>query len=185
MLFQGLSKLKRTSIMTSIVLMAVGIVVLICPEAYISSLIGLLGVLIVVASIIMILEFLSSKKALIDLIMLTIALVLLILGSIVLIFRVDMIYVIAWMFGIGLIVAGASDIIHAFMYARRSGRKAWWVLVILSGLTITFGVIIICNPWWNTPGSLMKVIGLMVVFSAIVSALRLIWIWPIRTAKEV
>ena len=34
MLFQELGKLKRSSIMTSIVLMAMGIVMVICPDRY-------------------------------------------------------------------------------------------------------------------------------------------------------
>ena len=55
------------------------------------------------------------------------------------------------------------------------------VLLILSALLLLFGLIIIINPFWDTPGALLKIIGLMIIFTAIVSALRLIWIWPIRS----
>lgn len=168
--------------MTAIVLMAVGVIVLLCPSAYISTLIGVLGVLIVMISVVMILEFVVSKKALINFILLTAALILLILGMVVLIFELDMIYAIAWIFGIGLIVDGVFSVIHSLMFDRRSKRKAWWVMLIFSALLIAFGILIICNPWWNTPESLLQFIGLIIVFSSIVSALRLIWVWPIRNA---
>ena len=50
----------------------------------------------------------------------------------------------------------------------------------LGMLLIFFGVIKLINPWWKTPGELMTVTGWMIVASAAVSALRLIWIWPIK-----
>lgn len=53
-------------------------------------------------------------------------------------------------------------------------------MVILSVLLILFGLIIGNNPAWGTPEELMRVIGLFFVGAAVVSVLRLIWIWPIR-----
>ena len=44
MLFQELGKLKRSSIMTSIIMMAVGILMIMCPEQYVSALVATLGV---------------------------------------------------------------------------------------------------------------------------------------------
>ena len=43
MLFEELSKIKRSSIMTSIILAAVGIVMILCPPQYIESLVAVLG----------------------------------------------------------------------------------------------------------------------------------------------
>ena len=181
MLFQGLSKLKRQSIMVSVVLMAAGVIILICPDAYITSLISLLGIVMLVAAIVMILDFLGSKRSLMDFILLAIALILLIVGGSILIFDLETIYVLAWVFGIALILDALYSAFGALVFARRSGRKAWWIMLILSALLLLFGIILITNQFWDTPGKLMDVIGLMVIFSAIVSALRLIWIWPIRS----
>ena len=72
---------------------------------------------------------------------------------------------------------------HSFTYARRSQRKGWWVLTILSVLLMIAGVILFVNPWWNTTDSLMKVIGCTIFFSSIVSAIRLIWTWLLRKEK--
>ena len=43
MLFEELSKIKRSSIMTSIILAAVGIVMILCPPLYVDSLVAVLG----------------------------------------------------------------------------------------------------------------------------------------------
>ena len=182
MLFEGLSKLKRQSIMTAIILLAIGVVLIICPDRYISTLIDVLGVLMLLGASIMVLDFISSEKSLMDFVRMTCALALGIAGGVVLILDTNTVYVIAWLFGIALIIYGIYSLFHALIFARRSGRKGWWVMVLLSALLIFLGVIIIIHPYWNTPGELLRIIGCVVVFSAIVSALRLIWIWPIKNA---
>ncbi len=182
MLFEGLSKLKRQSIMTAVILLAIGVVLIICPDRYISTLIDVLGVLMLLGASIMVLDFISSEKSLMDFVRMTCALALGIAGGVVLILDTNTVYVIAWLFGIALIIYGIYSLFHALIFARRSGRKGWWVMVLLSALLIFLGVIIIIHPYWNTPGELLRIIGCVVVFSAIVSALRLIWIWPIKNA---
>ena len=182
MLFEGLSKLKRQSVMASIGLLAAGIILIICPDRYIGTLINVLGAFMLLAACIMILDFVSSSKSLMDFVQMTGALALGIAGGVVLILDTNTIYVLAWLFGIALIVYGIYSLFHALVFARRSGRKGWWVMVLLSALLIFSGVIIIIHPYWNTPGALLRIIGWVVVYSAIVSALRLIWIWPIKNA---
>ena len=89
----------------------------------------------------------------------------------------------AWLFGFLLILDGARTMYHSFTYARRSKRQGWWVLTILSLLLIGTGIVIFANPWWGTPDLLMKVIGFAILFAAIISAIRLIWTWPLRSEK--
>lgn len=180
MLFQGLNKLKRNSIMGAVILAAIGIVMVICPDEYISALIGAVGVIMLVAAVVMILDFSSSKKALINFIYLTLALIMAIVGALILISEISALHAFAIISGIFLILFGLHSLIHALTFSRRSGRKGWGVLVVLSLLLIFFGVIKLINPWWKTPGELMTVTGWMIVASAAVSALRLIWIWPIK-----
>ena len=182
MLFEGLGKLKRQSIMASIALLAAGIVLIICPDRYIGTLINILGIVMLISACILILDFISSEKSLMDFVRMTCALVLGIVGGVVLILDTNTIYVLAWLFGIALIVYGVYSLLHALVFARRSGRTGWWVMVLLSALLIFSGVIIIIHPYWDTPAALLGIIGWTVVFSAIVSALRLIWVWPIKNA---
>ncbi len=180
MLFQELNKLKRQSIMTSISLIALGIIMIFCPDDYVKPMVGMLGAVLVIFGILGVLDFVSSKRALIHYIYLTGALLAGTIGFIVLFFEINSLYAISILFGAYLTISGISSIVSAVTYAKRSGRRGWAILVILAVLQIIFGLIIFINPWWDTPGALFSVVGLMLLFSSLVSILRLIWIWPIR-----
>ena len=183
MLFESLDKLKRNSIFSSILLIALGAVILICPDSYIPSLTLVFGYSLVIIGLVMMLNFFTGNKSLMDYIKFSGALILGIIGLCVLVFRDNIMRVLAWLFGFLLILDGSRTMFHSFTFARRSQRKGWWILAILSALLIIAGIILFANPWWNTPNKLMKVIGCTVLFSAIVSAIRLIWTWPLRKSK--
>lgn len=183
MLFESLDKLKRNSIMSAILLITLGAVIIICPKDWIPSLTLVFGYALVVIAIVLMLNFFSGKKSLMEYLKFTGALILGIVGICVLVFRADITRVLAWLFGFLLVLDGGRTMIHSFTYARRSKRKGWWVLTILSVLLIATGVVLFANPWWNTSDMLMKAIGCAVLFSAIVSGIRLIWTWPLRNAK--
>lgn len=184
MLFDSLDKIKRNSIFSAIILMALGAVMLLCPSAYITSFTLGAGYVLVITAMVMMLDFLTSKKSLMDYILFVVALLILILGGCVLVFNKDIMGVLARLFGILLVADGGRTIFHSFTYARRSERKGWWVLVVLSILLIIAGVGIFCNPIFKTPFGLMRGIGATVLFSAFVSAIRLVWTWPLRNVKE-
>ena len=186
MLFESLDKLRRNSIMSAILLIALGVIIIICPEQYISLLTLAFGYTLVVIAIVMALNFFNSKKSLMDYLKFTGAIILGIIGTCVLVFRGDVMKVLAWLFGFLLILDGARTMIHSFTYARRSKRKAWWVLTILSVLLIVAGVVLFLNPWWHTQDQqdvLMKAIGCAIFYSSIVSAVRLFWTWPLRKER--
>ncbi len=183
MLFESLDKLKRNTIMSSILLVALGVIIMICPERYIPSLILLFGYTLVVTFLVMMLNFFSGKKSLMAYLKLSSALVLGLVGFYVLVFHSDVMRVLAWLFGFLLILDSIRTMNHSFNYARRSRRKGWWILTILSFLLFAAGVILFANFWWDTPVALMKAIGCAVFFAAVVSAIRLYWTWPLRNAK--
>ena len=183
MLFESLSKIKRNSIMSAILLIALGFVILICPEKYISSLTLVFGYTLIVLANVMILNFFSSNKSIMEYLKFTGALILGIVGLCVLVFRDDIIHVLAYLFGFLLVLDGGRTLLHSFTYARRSERKGWWILTILSVTLVLLGVALFLNPWWDTPEKLSKVVGGTVLFSSLVSAIRLIWTWPLRDAK--
>ena len=184
MLFTTLDKLKRQSIMTSIILIALGVVMLICPEAYVNAMIVTFGYVMIIFAIVAVLEFMVGKKALIHYIFFTGAIIVALFGVFILIYSEDVLKVLGWLFGLVLVQDGGFCMFSALTFARRSNKKGWWVLVVLSALLILFGVIIFANPWWDSPRLLMKVIGGTLLFSALVSALRLIWLWPFKTEGE-
>ena len=183
MLFESLDKIRRNSILSAILLITLGAVIIICPNKWIPSLTLVFGYVLVVIAIVSMLNFFSGTKSLMEYLKFTGALVLCIVGICVLVFREDIMRVLAWLFGFLLVVDGGRTMVHSFTYARRSQRKGWWVLSILSVLLMGTGVILFLNPWWQTEDVLMKVIGCAILFSAIVSGIRLIWTWPLRNSK--
>ena len=179
MLFQELGKLKRSSIMTSIILMAVGILMIICPPRYIDTLVSALGYGMVTLAAVMVMDFLSSRKVLMNYIYLTGALLLALLGIAVLTLD-DIVRVLGIVFGLVLIGTGVISIVRAWMFARRAERKNWWVLALLSAVMVVSGLLLLINPWWKEINHLFDVIGCMLLYSAAVSIVRLIFLWPIK-----
>ena len=179
MLFQELGKLKRSSIMTSIILMAVGILMIICPPQYIDTLVSALGYGMVTLAAVMVMDFLSSRKVLMNYIYLTGALLLALLGIAVLTLE-DIVRVLGFVFGLVLIGTGGISLVRAWMFARRAELKNWWLLALLSGIMIAFGVLLLINPWWKEINQLFDVIGCMLLYSSVVGIVRLIFLWPIK-----
>ena len=184
MLFQTLDKLKRQSILAAVLMMALGVVMLICPENYVNTLVVTVGYGMIVFAIVEMLEFISSKKALIHYIIFTGALIIAILGVFILIYNQDLLKALGWLFGFVLLQDGLFTLLNALLFARRSNRKGWWMLVVLAVALMALGVLIFLNPWWDSPSLLTRVIGSALLFSAFVSALRLVWIWPFKNEKE-
>ena len=184
MLFQTLDKLKRQSILAAILMMTLGVVMLICPESYVNTLVVTVGYGIIVFAIVEMLEFVVSKKALIHYITFTGALFIAILGVFILIYNQDLLKALGWLFGFVLVQDGLFTLLNALVFARRSNRKGWWMLIIFAIVLMTLGVLIFLNPWWDSPALLMKIIGGALLFSAFVSTLRLIWVWPFTNGKE-
>ena len=182
MLFQELGKLKRSSIMTSILLAGFGILMIICPKQYVNALVATLGYGALVFAAVMVLEFISGKKALMNYIYFTGALILALLGIAIVAFETDVVRIVGLIFGVVLVGDGTVGIVNAWMYARRAGRKGWWVLIVLNVLMILCGLVVLVNPWWNEPTMLFDVIGGMLLFSSIVSIVRLFYLWPVREA---
>ena len=184
MLFQTLDKLKRQSILAAILMMALGVVMLICPESYVNTLVVTVGYGMIVFALVEMLEFVASRKALIHYILFTGALIIAILGVFILIYNQDLLKALGWLFGFVLVQDGLFTLLNALLFARRSNRKGWWMLAVLAMALMVLGVLIFLNPWWDSPSLLMKVIGGALLFSALVSALRLVWIWPFKSEKE-
>jgi uncharacterized membrane protein HdeD (DUF308 family) len=145
-------------------------------------LVAMLGYGMLILAAVMALEFISGKRSLMGYVHLTGAVILALLGIAIVIFEADTVRVIGLIFGVVLVGSGIMGIVNAWMYARRAGRSGWWVLIVLNVLLILCGLIVLINPWWNVPTMLFDVIGGMLLFSSIVSIVRLIYTWPIREA---
>ena len=184
MLFETLDKIRRGTLLSAILLIALGLVILICPAPYIGFLILAFGYGLIVVCIVMLLEFFTSKNALVEYMNLIVALALGIVGLCVLLFRDDVMTTLAWLSAFLLLLHGLLTLKFSLTYARRSGKTSWPVFAILAIALVAIAVILFLNPWWDTPEMLAKVIGIAVFFSASVSVIRLIWAWPTNRAEE-
>ena len=180
MLFQELGKLKRNWIMTSVIAMAVGVMLIICPAKYVNVVVAGLGYVLMVLATVMVLEFLSSKKTVMNYIWLAVALLTAIFGLTVLFYRDHVMRVLSLVFGIVLLLEGINDLFNAWMYARRAQRKGWVLLILLAVILIGFGILILWNPWFDSPRKLMQVIGGVLLFSSAVGILRVVLTWPFK-----
>ena len=180
MLFEELGKIKRSTIMTAILAAVTALVMIMCPPAYMDAFVAVLGYVLIILATVWILQFISGKKSLINYCYLTGALLTALLGIGVLVFSEDMMLIISIVFGLVLIIDGIVSMTNAFVYARRAQRKGWWVLIVLSLLLLAAGLIVMINPWWKEPAELFDVVGFTLLFSALVSTIRLFLLWPIR-----
>ena len=184
MIFEALDKIKRNAIFSTILLIALGVFILICPTSYAPTLVLGFGYTVAVIAIVMMLNFLGSKKSLMDYIKFVGAVALAIGAICILVYRQQTLLVLAIAFGVLLILDGLRTLFHSFTFARRAHRRAWWVLTILSLLLMGVGVMLFINPWTSTEDTLLLAIGLALVFASAVSGLRLIWTWPVRKDKK-
>lgn len=180
MLFNSLSKLKRTMVMMIIFLLFVGLTMFVVPVSYIPVMGKALGFCFLVLAILKILDFISSKKAMINYIGLTLGLLAGLFG--ILLFSINGLFLtlLNWLTGTLPILCGIVGLYHALTYARRSGRKGWWFLIILNCLLLLFGTILFVNPWADDPRAVLQVIGGTLFYSALVYVISLFWIWPFQ-----
>ena len=180
MLFEALGKLKHQIVISSAVMMVIGLLLLVVPVEYDGILVNLLGYAAMLLGCVMIWDFIGSSKKLKDFILFIAALLLIVLGIFVLSSGDSTMAVLSVFFGIMLIVDGVHSAVHAWMYARRAGKKWWWVLLLLCILLIGAGIIILNNPWWDSIHSFVKVIGGTILFASAVGIVRLVLVWPLR-----
>jgi len=180
MLFEALGKLKHQIIISSALMMILGLLLLIIPEQYDGLLVHILGYAALLLGGVMVWDFIGGSRKLKDFILFIAALLLMVLGIFVLVSGDNTLVVLSVFFGLLLIVDGLHSAVHAWMYARRAGKKWWWLLLLLCVLLIGAGIIILNNPWWDTTHSFVKMIGGTVLFASAVGIVRLVLVWPLR-----
>ena len=128
MLFQSINKIKRSSVIMSMILIAVGLTMVICPERYIDTLVSSMGCLALILAVVMILDYLNSKKVLMNTVMFGCAMAIGLMGLSVLVFSDKILKLLGWLFGVLLVLQGIELFYNALMYIRPSGRNGWWLI---------------------------------------------------------
>ena len=180
MLFNSLDKLKRTMVTMIIFLLFAGLTMFVIPVSAVPILGKALGFYLLVLAILKILDFISSNKAMINYIGLSLGFLAGFSGILLFAFDGLFLALLNWVTGTLPILCGCLGLYHALTYARRSGRKGWWMLIILNCLLLLFGTILFVNPWVDDPRAVLQVIGGTLFYSGVVYVISLFWIWPFQ-----
>lgn len=186
MLFDAMTKIKRQSIIISILLMCLGMVLIVCPEEYVSALIMLAGYIMIIYAMEQSLEYIVGRGSLIQSISFIIAVFIGLIGLAVLVFHENILNVLSWIFGVILLLEGGNDLHYSFTFARRSGRSGWSILVIFalvliaSGVGLVTGGMYVSHAAFQSPVYLMRLIGVALLAAALISALKILWIKPAK-----
>ena len=181
MLFQALDKIRQQTLITSVLMMLLGLLMLIIPAQHDRILIEGLGYISLLLGGEMIWNFIAEEKKFLGYIFFIIAILLILLGLFILISGDDIMVVLSVLFGLLLILDGIHSLAYAWLYARRSGNRSWWIVLFLSISLIVAGITILNNPWWHVTHSFVKVIGGVMLYAAGAGFVRLILVWPIRS----
>ena len=190
MLLDAVGKIRRQSILTAIVLIVLGVIMLLCPEKHIGTLVTVAGYGMIIFSMEQCLEFLTGNRTVINYIVFVIALIVGLGGLAVLVYHDNVLKGLCWVCGLFILLDGAHSCYYACTFARRADRKGWSLLVIMSiilmllGLMVLVGIVYFLNSWLESPLFLMKILGIAILFSALISAIRLIWIKPVKSGGE-
>lgn len=185
MLFDAMTKIKRQSIIISILLMCLGMVLIVCPEEYVSALIMLAGYIMIIYAMEQSLEYIGGRGSLIQSISFIIAVFIGLIGLAVLVFHENILNVLSWIFGVILLLEGGNDLHYSFTFARRSGRSGWSILVIFALVLIASGVGLVTGGMvshaaFQSPVYLMRLIGVALLAAALIGALKILWIKPAK-----
>ncbi len=180
MFSRELDKLKRSVITTSIVLLFAGLLLYLIPAEYIPIINIASGFTLLVICVVTMFIFLGSSKILIRYLQLCGGLTMGLAGIALWIFDDMFIRLLTLMIGILPAVISIPSMFHAFAYLRRSGRKGWWILVLCPLALMAFAVFVLWNPWLKDENAVMNAAGTVLISTAVVNALRLIWLRPAK-----
>ncbi|MEF9863951.1 MAG: DUF308 domain-containing protein [Christensenellaceae bacterium] len=164
-----------------LVLLAIGIVLLLVPQTGMEIIIVILAIAMLAYGVISIIMTIVKKKKGVEAAALPLPIVLLVLGVLLIIFRVDAaaklfpIIIGAWA-----IVAGIISLIHA-VQVKKFGSSAWILLLITALIVLVLGLIIIIGIF--TGANIVGVmLGIYLTIFAIVSVVD--WIATASAKKK-
>lgn len=139
-----LKKIRWVYLVSSLVLVGLGIVCIAAPQFIAGVLCYVSGALLLVFGIGKVIRYFASRSSLVD--SLVVGVLLAMLGFI-LVTRPDQVLDMIFVFvGILLLLDGIVKLKNAFV-ARAGGKKDWTVLLVISVIVLAFGIIVIANPF--------------------------------------
>lgn len=164
----------KSSIITSIVLMILGILLIFQSETTIMIISYIVGGILVAAGALALVRYIKNAKEprLNNELDIMYGIITIIFGLIIIKNYQAVASVIPIVLGIGIIISSAAKLNYAFQL-RANKNNLWKTTMIISIISTIFGVILLFNPFKAAMG-IMKVIGILIVIYAILDLISTI-----------
>lgn len=164
----------KSSIITSIVLMILGILLIFQSETTIMIISYIVGGILVAAGALALVRYVKNAKEprLNNELDIMYGIITIIFGLIIIENYQAVASVIPIVLGIGIIISSAAKLNYAFQL-RANKNNLWKTTMIISIISTIFGVILLFNPFKAAMG-IMKVIGILIVIYAILDLISTI-----------
>lgn len=161
-----LENLKRGFIASAAVSLALGIIMIIFPEAVGAVICYLLGGLLAVAGIALIVKFFSCRDITSAFSVTLIGGIIIAIVGLYIIFKHETVLaIVPFVFGILAIIDGLINVQRSILLSK-SGFKIWWLSLVFSVIAIILGIVMVLNPF-TTAMLAFRFIGICLVFNGI------------------
>ncbi len=159
-------KSKASKIISKVVLAAVGVLLVLHPTSALEGLIRFLGIAILLIGLFGIISYVASPvKGIISTLLFILSIIVTLLAIIPVASPSIIVAIFPIAVGIAIAISGIGNFIEAISLKRILG--VWFVPMLLSILTIAAGFVIMTNPF-STTELLVRVIGTVLIFTAVV-----------------
>lgn len=159
-----MKKILQNSLIASLVLIALGIFMVLSPNAALSTIIKVIGIGIIVAGAITVLLYVLNKGEG-SLTSLATGIILIVAGIVFLVNPAAIEKIFPTVVGILIIVNGILNLI-ASIKAKKAGSPAWIVGLILSILTIALGILILSQPLFLM-NQIVRIVGIVLIVTGV------------------
>jgi len=158
-------KLRTNSILSSILMILVGIFLFVYPGRTLDLAVRIVGIALLVLGAVGILSYVLGGKKDGGAAALTAPVLAAAAGLVLLIAPGFVLSILPFVAGVLIVITGASRLLEALTLRRRGGSGAP-LAILLSVVTILLGIVIIFNPF-KTLSLLVKVLGVIVIYTGV------------------
>ena len=164
-----MKKILKSTLITSLVLIALGIYMVLSPSTAISTIIKVIGIAIIVAGAVTVLLYVANKDDSRSFTTLATGIILVIAGIVFLVKPGSLEKIFPTVVGVLIIVNGILNLI-ASLKAKKAGSSAWIVGLILSVITRALGIVILSQPLFLM-SQIVRIVGIVLIITGVSSLL--------------
>ena len=164
-----MKKILKSTLITSLVLIALGIYMVLSPSTAISTIIKVIGIAIIVAGAVTVLLYAANKDDSRSFTTLATGIILVIAGIVFLVKPGSIEKIFQTVVGVLIIVNGILNLI-ASLKAKKAGSSAWIIGLILSVITIALGIVILSQPLFLM-SQIVRIVGIVLIITGVSSLL--------------